>query len=245
MTNRQERKKARKQKKGLRIVVAILVVTVLVIGGGGTIFLMDRLNTEAPIQTPQQVEVTLSEKLTETQADVKQQRLVGDSQELEVLTTDAIAQIFTYMPLTPETDFHGTSYIIPERRQDYLEFLKTTLYFYYKDLVSAYGETGLPTVANVEITDTLETEFVDEIAQETKVAYEVTASWDYTTSPATTDVNQQWSNTATLTWTYDESQSKWFLVDLTTDYDESLPFVDAFTGNSLETTTTETETETE
>lgn len=241
MTNRQERKKTQKQKKGLRITLIVLILVVLAVGGGGTIFLLNRLNTEAPTQTVQPDDVTLSATLTKTQTAAKNQQLYGEYQELEILTTDAVAQIFTYMPLSPETQYHGTEYVIPERRQDYLEFLKTTLYFYYKDLVAAYGENGLPVVANVEIADIYEDEFTDETTQETLVAYEVAVSWDYEANAATADENQQWANTGTFTWVYDENQSKWFLVDFTTKYDDTLPFTNAFVGNTDDTSDTPTD----
>ncbi|MGL4624729.1 MAG: hypothetical protein ACRCWD_07575 [Culicoidibacterales bacterium] len=237
MANRQERKQARKQKKGLRVLLIILIFAVIAIGGGGTVFLLNTLNTETPTQTPEQISVSLSTKLTETQAAVKSQRIVGDYQELELLTTDAVAQIFTYMPLSPETQFHGTGHIIPERRQDYLEFLKTTLYFYYKDLVTAYGEDGLPVVANIEIVDTFEDDFTDEMTDETVTAYKVAVNWDYEESPATIDSEQEWPNTGTFTWIYNEEQNTWFLVDFTTEHDDTLAVIDAFTTTDVETPT--------
>ncbi|MGL4953369.1 MAG: hypothetical protein ACRC5Q_06190 [Culicoidibacterales bacterium] len=223
MASRQVRKKEKKQKRRLKISVIIGVVFIVISGGFGTWYLLNQSNGQMPtVQKPADVEVILTSTIKKTQAAVKAQKNTSDYEELTILTEDAIAQIFTYMSLTTETQYHGTQYVSESKRQDYLEFLKTTLYFYYGDLVELYGEMQLPKVSEIVVGDVYESEFTNEETLETQSAYQIKATWDYEANKSTEDEAQSWSNTGTFTWIYDETDKQWYLVDFSTEYDETL-----------------------
>lgn len=232
MEKRQMRKKAKKKKQWLKVVFTLTIILITVIGGVGTWYLLNQSNVQNPsIQNPVETTVTVPNLIKQTQTAAQAQVNTGDYQDIAILTEDVIAQIFTYMPLTTETQYHATTYLLEDKRQDYLEFLKTTLYFYYGDLVELYGENELPKVAEIQLSEAYKADFTDELTQETHIAYKIQATWNYEVNKSTQDETQQWSNTGSFTWIYDESNMKWYLVDFTAEYDETLPIMQGTGSN--------------
>ncbi|MGL5531037.1 MAG: hypothetical protein ACRDCZ_03475 [Culicoidibacterales bacterium] len=232
MEKRQMRKKTKMKKQWLKVVFTLTIILITVIGGVGTWYLLNQSNVQNPsIQNPVETTVTVPNLIKQTQTAAQAQVNTGDYQDIAILTEDVIAQIFTYMPLTTETQYHATTYLLEDKRQDYLEFLKTTLYFYYGDLVELYGENELPKVAEIQVGEAYKTDFTDESTQETYIAYEIQATWNYEANKSTQDETQQWSNTGSFTWIYDESNMKWYLVDFTAEYDETLPIMQGTESN--------------
>lgn len=226
------RKKAKKKKQWLKVVFTLTIILITVIGGVGTWYLLNQSNVQNPsIQNPVETTVTVPNLIKQTQTAAQAQVNTGDYQDIAILTEDVIAQIFTYMPLTTETQYHATTYLLEDKRQDYLEFLKTTLYFYYGDLVELYGENELPKVAEIQLSEAYKADFTDESTQETHIAYKIQATWNYEVNKSTQDETQQWSNTGSFTWIYDESNMKWYLVDFTAEYDETLPIMQGTGSN--------------
>ncbi|MGL5295376.1 MAG: hypothetical protein ACRDAO_00295 [Culicoidibacterales bacterium] len=241
MANRQTRKKQQTRKRRNLIVMIVAILIILVVGGIGTVFLLNQMdNTTATVPTSSdpQVRTTLQKRM---QQEVDSLVMTGDYKELEVLSMDAVAQIFTYQALMSDTQLHGMAYIQPEKVQEYLEFLKTTIYFYYSDLVNTYGESELPEVANVIIGEIYEDTYTDEATETEYTAYEVEVTWNYLNSKSTVDSNQQWANSATLTWIYDENQSQWYLVKIDSEHDEDILLVANSDGENTESTVFESE----
>lgn len=243
MANRQARKKQQAKKK--RLLITLIMTTILVIGIGGIgtwVLWQQQTTSQTPVVSQPQVDET---KLTPTQVTTQRAAqaltLAGEYEELTLLSADAIAQVFTYAPISSETTLHATSYIMPERHSEYLEFLKTTLYFYYADLVKLYGESQLPQVATIEVGDVFAATYIDEALETTYTAYEVQVVWDYVSTKATIDTSQNWSNTATLTWIFDEELTRWYIVDIKAEYDEDIAIIGGLTTNVEETTIVEEE----